>query len=191
MAHVLDKNSVRKIVQADHEDLRRMGEFDSMFQIPIYIDVVHHEIHEGAAFTYCYSGSMAGTSGTLSLSFLVPATKPHIHLVCDWSSAAEATFKITKGASASGGSDVASTLAGAASSTANRITKDVTLAGSPTTIREEISGVGKNQGGRASSRGESEYILESAKIYSFILANNSSSTAIGTIYLEWYEHEDE
>jgi hypothetical protein len=179
MAHVLDKNSVRKIVQADHEDLRRMGEFDSMFQIPIYIDVVHHEIHEGAAFTYCYSGSMAGTSGTLSLSFLVPATKPHIHLVCDWSSAAEATFKITKGASASGGSDVApinrnqnsaiaSTLAGAASSTANRITKDVTLAGSPTTIREEISGVGKNQGGRASSRGESEYILESAKIYSFI-----------------------
>ncbi len=64
----------------DPDDATRQGEFDTLFKIPVVIDVAHHEIHEGDSF-HCGSIDTAmGNTDTLIIAFKTPSGTKRVHM---------------------------------------------------------------------------------------------------------------
>lgn len=83
---------------ADPSDTTRVGEFDTVFQIPVTIDVAHHEIHEGDSFHCCGTDTELADEATLILTFKTPAGTKRVHMLHSFVTLTGGHLEILEGA---------------------------------------------------------------------------------------------
>lgn len=81
----------------DPNDAARQGEFDTLFKIPVVIDVAHHEIHAGDSFHACGTDTSMGNSDTLILAFKTASGTKRIHLFHSFITLTGGHFEIIEG----------------------------------------------------------------------------------------------
>ena len=175
---------------------------DPLFPYPIWIDVAHHEIHEGDTFSVIASDTAAAATDTVQLYINTAAAatpqKRH-HLTLSHYGSGEHSVVITEGITfTSGGAafvpvnrrrDSAKTT----SSQAVRVGGDNLTGGvlqytGGTAIWTELIGAGRGTGG--TTRGIEEWILDANTGYIFeIIAVAAGGIGVG-ISANWYEHTD-
>ena len=176
-------------------------EYDNLFRIPVFIDVAHHEVHEGDTYSVVASDAVAASTDTVQIYLLAPAVadrQKRMHLVLNHMGSGAHTLVVTEGITfTSGGAayvpinrrrDSANTTATQAARVGgDGLAGGVLVYAGGTIIWSESMGSGKAAGGQ--SRGTEEWILAPNTGYIFEVISGATSTSIG-ISATWYEHTD-
>ena len=184
----------------DPVDLTRYAELDNLFRALLVVDVVHHEVHEGDAFTMQTYDEGAASGDVIQLYFKTPATaspQKRIHLVSEREGSGEHQFILTEGITYSAGGATRTPLnknRGSIKTSAvtvplvgsDKAGNVITYTGG-TIIYDAWVGLGKSVVGE--NRGTVEWVLapETEYIFEVFSKTNPSLTAV---ILEWYEHTD-
>lgn len=88
---------IRQFIMQDPNDPERLGEFDPMHKMPVGIDIVHSEIHEGKHFE-AHAESDGSTVASIVMAFKVPAGTKRAHMTVDWKVSDRAHIEILEGA---------------------------------------------------------------------------------------------
>ena len=197
---------LRAVIITDPNDPTRHAEFDNLFQIPITIDVEHHEIHEGDSFLAEHIESGTG----FSLCFKVPAGTKRDHILLSWAAESKAEVSIFEGREwdASTGSLVTIRNRERNNGGASQLQEDQStgsfIANSSVILNPGNIGLGCNAVGieikhfevwsdkRATEHamGHNEWVLENDEVYVFTFLSNDGAKG-GQITLDFYEHTDE
>jgi len=167
------------------------------------ISYEHHEIHGGSTYrVQAFDDAIAGSGGTLSISFFVPNQTTLPHIIWEFIHEGDMTMTLLEGTTltVSTGTDVlcknsrrdagdTSILQGVATGSlaSNYVTKNATYSGG-TVVSLKRNYSTRNTSSEGSRR--AEVILAANTYYTFVLTNNETSTQGGQIRLEWYEHAD-
>jgi len=173
----------------DPDNANRKGEFDSIFKAPIYIDIDHHEIHDGHMFTFCEVIALAnGASQDYIITTPNTTAWCHFGYNVDFNDGA-GIFEMYADSDR-----VGTTLQ-------NVYNRNRNSANTPTTtvhkgqsggttdgvlICKRRSGSGKTLSGSASSG--SERVLKQNRKYLIRFTNATTSTNNASIEFTWYEH---
>ena len=88
---------VQKVSLIDPSNADRVGELDNLFKVPIWIDVAHHEIHEGDSFSLYIGDLDAANTEQVQLYFVTPNTAELIHIVVSAYCSGQHVLTITEG----------------------------------------------------------------------------------------------
>lgn len=201
----------RKLIVAaelqDPGDATRKAEFDTLFQIPIFINVTHHEIHEGCSFTGDAVDTSMELSDTLILAFKTEDSTKRAHLFMEFSTLTGGHVDIIEGPTWTTDTGTLNPIynrkreASMASSmlledltatptftaTDNMLLNPTGLAGG-TTIQSHY-GFGEKAKFGASGRDAQEIILKPDTRYAFRFTADVKSNQ-AQLLLNWYEHTD-
>jgi len=194
-------SGVQKIAQTDPDDDTRVQEFDPLFKAPLWIDIAHHEIHEGDTFSVVGADTVAADTDTVQIYIETPAVaspQKRIHFTLSHYGSGEHSVVITEGITfTSGGAafvpvnrrrdSVKTTSAQAVRVGGDDQTGGVLVYSGGTVIWSELIGTGRGSGG--TTRGTEEWILDTDTGYIFEIISGATSTAI-SITTTWYEHTD-
>ena len=186
---------------SDPSDPGRVNEFDPLFKAPLWIDIAHHEVHEGDTFSVIASDAAAASTDTVQIYINAPAVaspQKRMHLILNHYGSGAHSMVITEGVTFSSGGAAYVPLnrhrgsAKTTSAQAVRIGGDDLPGGvvaytGGTIIWTELIGSGKGSGG--ATRGTEEWILDANTAYIFEIISGFTSTAIN-ISATWYEHTD-
>lgn len=184
----------------DPSDGSRLAEFDNKFKIPIFINLEHHEIHEGDS----YIADKEVTAASLDLAFKVPAGTKRMHLIFQWAAESKAHVEIYEGRTWTAGTGSTVTIFNRDRNTpkssqvqedtggsfvANMaVIQDPTGQAGGTIIHDEYSWSDKKQTVR--NRDVAEFILKNDETYVVKLTSDDGAKGLH-IALHWYEHTDE
>lgn len=175
-------------------------EIDNLFNATLAIDVAHHEIHEGDAYSLTNTDSVAANNEVVQIYLIAPAVsvpQKRMHLVLNTSGTGAHTVTVTEGITFSSGGAAAVAVnrrrdsAKTSASQTPKIGSDksankITYTGG-TIIWQQDLGSGKTAG--SEGRGTTEWILAPNTEYIFEVASGATSTAIA-LSATWYEHSD-
>lgn len=202
-------NGEMKCVNVDPDDPTRFGEFNTYFRIPVYMNVEHHEIHEGDSYERHIDSANAAVAG-LNVAF---KTAPGIkldHMLFGWSSSDEILFEIIEGATWDNGTGTPLNISNInrdmnKNSTAilenfnqvtftanNQVMKDVTGIAGGTVIDPQYTynaGLGAATIVETRNAGH-EWILRNNETYIVRMTKTDSNCKM-SINLHWYEHTSE
>lgn len=178
----------------------RNVEHDDIFAVPVVIDIPHHEIHEGDAYSVGVSDASANSTELVEIYFKTPAAatpQKRMHGIFERSGTGAFTFEIVEGVTFSTGGtaataynrhrDSANTSSAQTLLTGATTTSDIVTASGGTTIWTETIGSGKTTGG--TSRGTEEWIFKSNTEYLAKVTSNAAAIGI-SLNMSWYEHTD-
>jgi len=194
-------SGVQRIAQTDPDDDGRVQEFDTLFKAPLWIDIAHHEVHEGDTFSVIASDAVAASTDTVQIYINAPAVsspQKRMHLTLNHYGSGAHSVVITEGITFTTGGAAYTPLnrhRGSAKTTSaqavriggDALTGDVLQYTGGTIIWTELIGAGRSTGG--ASRGTEEWILDANTGYIFEIISGATSTAI-SISATWYEHAD-
>ena len=207
--HVINSDSSGNagVSLIDPNDGTRAGEFDSLVKAPIFIDIGHHELHEGASFIVCNPDTSMASADTMVFAFKTPAGIKRVHMLISYATLSGGHLELIEGPTwtnqsgslkpiynrkreASMSSSVLLEDSGQAAFTAtdNIILNPTGLAGG-TLIHCRYTFGSKNIGPGA-DRGTNETILKPDTQYAVMLTSDVASNK-GYMELNWYEHTDE
>lgn len=191
-------SGVTRTVATDPSNPTRTAELDNLFKVPIFIDVAHHEIHEGDSFSLFISDLGAADTEQVQLYFVTPNTSELIHIVVSTYGSGSHVLTITEGITYSAGGTAgtarnrnrnsANTSACTLKTGSDGGADLITYTGG-TVIWSETSGAGRLQAG--STRGIQEWILKSNTAYIIETTNSAGSPAVLDMNAVWYEHTSE
>ena len=183
----------------DPNDATRFGEFDSKFQIPVVIDVAHHEIHEGDSYI---ADNVVDAAG-LDLAFKIPTGTKRAHLIFQWAAESKAHIEIYEGRTWTAGSGSKVVIYNRDRNSTNTsqtqedttgtfganmgVVKNPTGQAGGTVIHNEYSWSDKKETVR--NRDVSEFILKNNSTYLIKLTSDDGVKGLH-IALHWYEHTD-
>ena len=174
---------------------RTMGrEFDPLFNVPVVIDVGHHEIHEGDVFCMAVNDDIA-SGQAIELLFTPPDSTKRFHFLWEYACTVEGNLTVIEGVTTvSGGTtetpvnhnrNSAKTSTSTESKSGNVATPLSYSGGS--TIWEEHFGAGRV--GSSGSR-VNEWIAKSGVPTVFRLESETAGGE-GWLSVVWYEHTDD
>ena len=175
-------------------------EYDNLFKIPVFMDVAHHEVHEGDTYSAIISDPSAADTKVVQGYIKTPAVadpQKRMHLTLSHGGSGAHSFSITEGITYSAGGtarapvnrrrDSANTTSAQTVKVGSDKDSDVITYTGGTVIWEESAGAGRGTGGE--TRGVTEWILAPNTEYIFQVFSGATSTAI-TLSAIWYEHTD-
>jgi hypothetical protein len=164
---------------------------DSLSEAPVFIDLVHHEIHEGNTFqAWAYTGTVA-SSGSLDLVISTTGTAKGVHLTYEVSAGGDADVLFYEG--------ITGTFVTAATVVnMNRISVNtspvvcfvyptVTVTGLLLNTSLLPGGTGSDTSAGGSARFGSEWILKTNTRYLIRSRNISASNQPMSIVAQWYQ----
>lgn len=200
-----------KIVDPNNEN--RDASFDNKFQALIVTDIEHSEIHEGDRYTVFFHNDVTNIGEMTVIAFNVPAGSKRVHMIFLGSVTALAQASIYESPSIDVDEGTQKTPINRdlnSSNTSQLTSIETTPVANEVTTMDETQAAGANitkttelwhedigQSGNpltqsgGLNRGRSEFILENAKQYAFILEALDNNDNHHNIILEWYEHQDE
>ena len=173
---------------SDPKNINRLPEYDQIFKAPIGIDVAHHEIHEGDAFTYCDVVAL-GNGAIQNYLITTPNTGKWAHLGYDIDfNDGAGLFEIFE----------ATDKVGTTLQTAYNHNRNVTSL-STTIVHKDISGgttdgtkICMRRSGSRSISGQvgssAERVLKQNTKYIIRLTNLTATTNNLSFEIYWYEH---
>jgi len=168
-------------------------EVDNVGPWLVEIDVPHHEIHEGEAFSYYYNSSLAAASGWLGTFRSASATYTHFRITGISTTGANTTINLyenvagTSGTSASAAIGVNRNRASATTSSVYSVTLSGTTSGT-TLLDKHYVGGGTGTGGAKSggtNAADEEFILNKATVYG-LHYNSGTADNIVNVRVFWY-----
>lgn len=197
-------SNLRQVVQFDPDDPTRLADFDTLFKIPVVIDVAHHEIHEGCAYKVSVFDSVMGIADQLIIAFKTPAADKRVHLLMEFITLTGGLLSLVEGPTWDNTSGTLRTIfnrkrdltgsgletdKGGAFSATNQILENPTTFAGGATIDTIIAHGQKNQFA-GSGRDVNEWVLDPATQYGVVFTSVAASNQ-AQIWADWYEHEDE
>ena len=186
-------------VLQDPNDATRFSEFDSKFQIPVVINVAHHEVHEGNS----YIVDEVVDAASLALAFYVPTGTKRAHLIFQWAAESKAHIEIYEGRTWNTGTGSKIVIYNRDRNSSNisqmeedttgafvasmGVVKDPTGQAGGTVIHNEYAWSDKKETNR--NRDVSEFILKNNETYVVLLTSDDGAKGLH-IALHWYEHTD-
>jgi hypothetical protein len=178
----------KRVISVDPSDPTREAAFDPTHKAMLDIDVVHHTIHEGDAYSVCGISGSLGDGGTIILTIITPNTAKWFHTLFSASGIGKYYFRIYESATVN--------VAGSAKTAYNRnrnsantsggtFRQDDTFTDNGTLIFETYVSSGQRDGGPSSIR--SEWMLKQNTTYQFKLESDEAANIV-SYDLEWYEH---
>ena len=172
------------------------------------IEYEHHEIHSGSSYTCHYTNTVTNIGEMTVIALNAPDTTKEIHLVVEFSSTAASYFAVYEATSIDVDEGTQLTVynrnrnsANAATITsietapvANKATSydETQAAGANITTTTELSrtyiGAGERKSVGGGGRGVSEWILDRAGQYAFMLVGTTADDCTHSLALDWYEH---
>jgi len=184
---------------SDPSDPDRVQEFDPLFKAPLFIDIAHHEVHEGDMYSAIHYDEDAASSHVVQIYFETPAVaspQKRVHMTFAHEGSGEHQYQIIEGITLSaGGADVTPLNrrrdSGASSMQAfkvgsNKSSNVITYTGG-SVVWDDWTGAGKASGGE--NRGTQEWILIPNTEYIIILTSKAAGIQISQ-EVTWYEHTD-
>ncbi len=184
----------------DPDDSTRLAEFDNKFQVPVVIDVEHHEIHEGN--TYIIDVSTIGTS--VDFSFKTSSSTKKVHMIFQWAAESKAHIELYEGRTWSAGSGSTATIYNRDRNSLNNSQIQENTTGTFATnmflvvnstgqaggniIHDEYVWSDKKETNR--NRDINEFILKVNETYVAKVTSDDGNKGLH-IVLHWYEHTDE
>lgn len=198
---------LRAFFLIDPDDNTRRGEFNSLFPVPVVINVPHHEIHEGGSFTSNGVDTSMGLNDTLILAFQTPAGTKRAHVLHRFITLTGGHIEVIEGPTwdnqtgalqpiynrkreAAMGSSVLledQAQAGFVASD-NLILNPTTVAGG--TVIHTLYAYGNKNSFTGAARDTDELLLKPDTQYAYKFTSDAASNA-AQIMLDWYEHTDE
>lgn len=197
---------VRQFMSQDPDDSTRRGEFDNMFKVPIVIDVAHHEVHEGDAFSAQVADSTESGMGdgeTLVLAFKTPTGTKLCHMLMEFTTLTGGYLELYEGPTWDNSSGSQSPIynrrrmtsmsssillentTGTFAATDNLVLDPTTFVAG--TSLHKHHGWGAKNRFSGQGRDVAEWILKADTTYAaFFMSTASSNKA--QIFLNWYEH---
>ena len=173
---------------------------DPLFPYGIWIDVAHHEVHEGDMFEASIYDEDAASGHISHIFILTPATaapQKRMHLLLEYEGSGEHQFTITEGCTYSSGGaaytprnrfygHANTTSAQSAYSGSDKGSNKIVVSGG-SVIYDKWKGAGRSSGSQ--SRGLGERILAPNTGYLFALTSKAAGIQMD-FDLVWYEHTD-
>ena len=193
----------------DPDDPSRLAEFDNKFKAPVFIDVEHHEIHEGCSFERHIDSANAAVAG-LNVAFKTLTGSNLAHMLFGWSNNDEIFFEVIEGATWTQGSGTALDIFNnnredggnsivilenknqATFTASNQVIKDVTGLSGGTTIDNQYT-YNASLGASVSAESRSathEWVLAADTTYVIKMLQTDGNCKM-SINLHWYEHISE
>lgn len=192
------------------DEAGRIQEFDNKFKVPIFINVEHHEVHEGCSFErHISSVNLAVT--TLNVAFKTLAGTKLAHMLFGFASNDEIHFEVIEGATWNQGSGTALNIFNenrnngsnstviledknqAQFTASNQVIKDVVNVAGGTSIEPDRytynAGLGAATVAETREAGH-EWILKNDTTYVIRITQTDGDCKM-SIDLHWYEHLDE
>jgi len=172
----------------------RMAEFDNIFQIPVGIDVAHHELHEGDMYSVHTFANVANAANFDLVIHTMDSVAKRIHMFFEAEVEAESEFYVYEDATYTDGTGVAVVPINrernsAKTSDIQDMESNPNILGVGNLLVQTMAGSGKKVGGRA--RGLEELVLRNDTIYLFRITNVSGGIEWVSPQLTWYEHSNE
>lgn len=197
---------LRKLVLSDPNDATRLAEFDTLFSVPIVIDVGHHEVHEGDAFITDVTDVTMGDNDTLMLAFKTMAGTKRAHMVVEFTTLVGGLLEIIEAPTwdvSTGAQNPiynrkrlgSMTSSGLLESTTGSYVANNNVISNPTnfaggTVIHEIIAFGAKNFFSGAGRDVAEFILKPETLYAYRFTAEGASN-MAQIVLNWYEHTDE
>ena len=175
------------VIITDPNNKTREAIFDDLFKIPVYIDIEHHEIHEGDHFFLCDFRSLGNGASSdflfktfngskwVHLTFQISGTQGTSFIVYEDSNTNLDGINITIYNNNRNSDNPSSTI----------IQNNPTINTIGTMIYEQSIGANKEGGNIDRNR---ELILKQNTEYIFRLTNQATNTNVVNYCAEWYEH---
>ncbi len=201
---------IRQVVLQDPNDDTRLAQLDNLFQIPVTIDVAHHEVHEGDSFkTWAVDESM-GDNDTIIIAFKTAAGSKRIHMVWGFLTLVGGDLQIWEGATWTTNTGTlnpiinrkrktspdSSTLLEDKTATPTFTATDNVLlnptglgTGSATSIDRHYAWGQKSKLLAGGTRSLDEFILKVETQYAVVFTADGGSNK-AELALDWYEHTD-
>jgi hypothetical protein len=193
---------LRRIYLSDPDDHTRLASFDNLFKVPVFIDVGHHEIHEGDMYSVSVYDLVAAATDTVEVFILTPAVsnpQKRIHMLSNYEGSGAHEYLITEGCTYSSGGAAYVPKNRNRGSTKTTSAQSVYVGGDDQTggnivvtggsaLWADGGGAGRTNGG--GDRSAHEWVLAPATGYLFTMTSGATSTAI-SLELTFYEHTDE
>lgn len=175
---------------------------DGVSQAITTIDSLHHEIHEGDAYSINFYDVSKGDGTTINAYFKTPNTSKRIHCFFQWSASGAAFGRILEAPTVTSNtgtnakdiynknrnsSNTSEVVDNATSPAAGKFATDVTITGNGTILSVEYSGAAKSVGGE--SRNESEFVLKPNTAYVFQVESDAAGLTLA-LRVGWYEHSN-
>jgi len=184
---------------SDPEDSTRHQEFDPLFKAPLWIDIAHHEVHEGDMYSSIIYDEDAANGHVIQIYFKTPAVadpQKRVHMTFAHEGSGEHQYQVIEGVTYSAGGADTDPLnrrrdSGATSMQEFKLgsTKSsnvITYTGG-SAIWEDWSGAGKTTGGE--NRGTQEWILAPNVEYIVVLTSKAAGILLSQD-VTFYEHTD-
>uniref|UniRef100_A0A6M3J5Y7 Uncharacterized protein n=1 Tax=viral metagenome TaxID=1070528 RepID=A0A6M3J5Y7_9ZZZZ len=185
----------------DPSDFSRHAGFDSLFKVPVTIDVGHHEIHDGDSFHVAVVDTVMADTETLIVAFKTPSGAKLSHMVFGWSIKAAGHVDLVEGPTwttntgtvivprnrlrSGGTSTLTEDKTATPAYTAGGVLLNPTGLAGGTTITLGYGFASKTAGNQGSH--DTEWVLKAATAYAIVLTADANSNG-GFIELDWYEH---
>ena len=161
---------------------------------PVTIDIGHHKVHEGEAFTVC--DTVACDTTTVKWMIVTPNTTKYAHLIFELSCIGEATYLVTGDADRTPGTGVTEVnrrRVGTPAVSTTTVTRTPTGGSTDgATIlfskRAGITGAGSKSIEGSSARDINEWILKPNTKY--VISITTYASVYVTCQLDWYENSE-
>ena len=197
--------SFQPVYAGTRTNLNAKGNFDKLFNIPAFIDVQHHKLHDGKHFEV-HIETETTSAASIVCAFRVPAGNKRAHVVIDWKSEDKAHIELLEGAIWSTDTGTVFTIynnnrnsattsmleedkTATPAWTANGVLKNPTGIVGGTAVHSDYSYIVKQAGG-ATSLPRHEWILKNDETYVIKITNDAGGNKLLGIVLHWYEHHD-
>lgn len=185
----------------DPKNASRRGQFDTVFKIPVSIDVAHHKIHKSDSYTVSAT-ILAGTS--VSLAFKIPSGTKRNHITIEWATESKAHLHVYEGRSWLAGSGTTTRIFNRDRNSDNMSQVQDDSGGSFVTNMEMVVNPGTQAGGTTlpidyswgtkkegnKGRAVSEWIYKNDETYVIKLDSDDGSKGLH-LTVDWYEHTSE
>jgi hypothetical protein len=193
-------------ILADPSDASRQQEFDPLFKAPLWIDIGHHEIHEGDAFLCSYADISMANTDTFVVAFKTIAGTKRMHLLYSFNTLAGGHLDIYKDSTwdaetgsllpiynhlqldTSASSTMLENQSTAGFTATDNLILDPTNLSHGTKVIPSDYVFGNNQKS-GETRSTAEIILEPDTLHTILFTADGGSNA-GQVKLNWYEHTD-
>ena len=179
---------IHNVFLADPDDPSRQAGMDSAFKSLIWIDIPHHEIHDGHSFILAATQTALGDGDTFTLTCTTPNTTKWLHSVFGGIGLYEYYLKVYENPTVDTPGSAVTPVnrnRNSANTSGATFTVDDVLTSPGTLIFENYVTSGRRVGGLGEQR--QEYILKQNEQYVFHLESDRAANIL-TGVLEWYEH---
>lgn len=188
-------NAPDSVTIRDPKDSTKAAKLDTIAQILVGIDAVHHEIHEGDNYAIHVHDDLANNEALDIVIRAMNDNAKRMHVVFEAEVEAECEFEVFEDPTYVQGSGAAVTAVNRERNSSNttdaqNIEVNPTITNPGTLLFATMAGSGKKIGGRA--RGLEEIVLKQDASYIFRITNVSGGGDIWVSpQISWYEHSNE